>query len=602
MKENKDDLIKAEVGDLHPTKPWIYVEFKPGEFDWRNISGKVGKEVHEKFYGAGSSPDDPAFSKPALKTPSRPTKSQIGSAKARSGKKGMTGDKLKAWAKTATEKDLLKLANGAGVNAGTRLTTYNELQDRGYDVSKINTSGGLDVLLNMTNTPTTTAVDPTVKTAPPVKAAIQPTTDTRKYRDEGKDDTEEMAAARAELNAILSDFDENQVTEQWYLDKNDTRVKKLFNLRTKAGRIKYDIFTDVKKRQEPNYQTPVQVVQRLNNQYLEFLENTDQRFMISAGGAGIGKTYGFKKMAEILNYQPFNGLEHSPGDSDYDYFEAPDVKSGKQLLEILHAHNGKVILFDDNDSILKRIDCSAVMKKATAGSDRRILEDPESKLKNFEFTGRIMVMSNLDMTELGQENEDARAVLSRAMMTSEIYLTVPETIEAIEHRYQEYEFPEASRLDDPNEDFEERKAIFDMISENRNNIDPSTFTVRSFARMINTKRMIERGNERRSVAQISDQIGSEEQDWRVEALAVITKSDTVDELGFNDDSGFEKAESVKAPDRVKEARFARANDDGVDYSIDYDEEDETDGGLIKAVSFYDSMDMDIEKAESLLFD
>lgn len=599
MKENKDDLIKAEVGDLHPTKPWIYVEYKPGEFDWRNISGKVGKEAHEKFYGSGSD----GGSKPAVKTPSRPTQSQITGAKARSGKKGMTGDKLKVWVKSASEPDLLRLANGSGVNAGTRLTAYNELKDRGYDLSMINVSGGLDTLLNMTNTPVTTPSKPIA--APKEKPVdIPKEKEGRKYRDAGKDDTEEMAAARAELEEVLAGFDESAVTDQWYLDKGDDRVKKLFNLKTKAGRIKYDMFTDVKKRQEPNYQSPVEVVQGLNNRYLEFLENTSQRFMISAGGAGIGKTYGFKKMAQTLNYQPFNGLEHNPGDGDYDYFEAPDVKSGKQLLEILHAHNGKVILFDDNDSVLKRTDCSAIMKKATAGSDVRILEDPASKLKNFEFTGRIIVMSNLDITELGQENEDARAVLSRAMLTSEIYLTVPETIEAIEHRYQEYEFPEADRLDDPNEDFAEREAVFNMISENRHNIDPQHFTVRSFARAINAKRMIERGNKRRADAQISDQIGSEEQDWRIEAMAVISKSNSVDELGFNDDSGFEKSETVKAPDKEKEVRFARANDDGVDYSIDYDPEDKTDGGLIKADDngFYDNMDMDIEKAESLLFD
>ena len=51
-------------------------------------------------------------------------------------------------------------------------------------------------------------------------------------------------------------------------------------------------------------------------------------------------------MAELLNMKPFEEGD-SPGDGDYDIFEAPEANSGKQLLNILKAHNGKIIMHNN---------------------------------------------------------------------------------------------------------------------------------------------------------------------------------------------------------------------------------------------------------------
>ena len=66
-------------------------------------------------------------------------------------------------------------------------------------------------------------------------------------------------------------MDGNKITEKWYLDRNDDRVKKMFNLKTKEGRIKYDQFVYKMKKKEKDYKNPVEVVQDLNEQYLELL-------------------------------------------------------------------------------------------------------------------------------------------------------------------------------------------------------------------------------------------------------------------------------------------------------------------------------------------
>ena len=372
MVKNNDVIEKAvqrKVGDMHPNGKWVWTEYKPGKFDWRppkkNAAGAAG----------GSSSGSSDTGKKTTATTSKTTS-------AKSGAKPMDSQKLVQWAATTSDDNLLKVANSKNGNAQMRMIAYKQLESRGFDMSKVDTSGTLGQLMKMT------------------KQGSSKQTSTSS----GDDDTVSGAAAGASVD-IDDDSDEggdddSQITEKWYLNKNDERVKKRFNLKTKEGRIKYDQFVYKEKKKEPDYKDPVEVIQDLNEQYLEFLDNPEQRFMISAGGAGVGKSYGFNKIAELLNMKPFEEGDQ-PGDDDYDIFEAPDVNSGKQLLGILKAHNGKIIVFDDNDKVLRRADCASVMKKATATTGKRIVGDPDDIKSNFEFTGRIMIMTNKDLNSLG---------------------------------------------------------------------------------------------------------------------------------------------------------------------------------------------------------
>ena len=391
------------------------------------------------------------------------------------------------------------------------------------------------------------------------------------------DSDDDVASAADDADVDIDDDSDggvegHKITEKWYLDRNDDRVKKMFNLKTKEERIKYDQFVYKMKKKEKDYKNPVEVVQDLNEQYLEFLDNDEQRFMISAGGAGIGKSYGFNKMAELLNMKPF-GEGDSPGDGDYDIFEAPDVNSGKQLLNILKAHNGKIIVFDDNDKVLKRADCASVMKKATATTGRRVVGDPDDVKQNFEFTGRIIIMTNKDLSQLA-ESEDTKAIISRAMMVSEIYMTVPETIEVMESRYQDYEFPSAPRLDDEGDDKKERNEIMNLIKKNQKNIDPSQFTTRTFQEILTNKRKVDKANEKRANPAFAALIGSKAKDWEEVALGVLTKA------AMNDSIASEPSEElIKAEETLFEKGYC-PEDDGVDYTVD--EPEEEDDEVIKA--------------------
>lgn len=553
--ETIEKAVSRQVGDTHPNGKWVWTEYKPGKFDWRPIKGKKAQQSGD---GSSSGGEDDGATK---KTPSKPSASQIAGAKAKAGKP-MNSQQLLVWAQKTSDDNLLKVANSKNGNAQMRKIAYDALEQRGFDMSQVDTSGTLAQLMKMTG-----------------KKGAAATSD---------DDDEDTVATAAEGADVDIDGNEEedgdpskpgfQITEKWYLDKNDDRVKKAFNLKTKEGRIKYDQFVYKMKKKEKDYKNPVEVVQDLNEQYLEFLDNDEQRFMISAGGAGIGKSYGFNKMAELLNMKPFEEGD-SPGDGDYDIFEAPDVNSGKQLLNILKAHNGKIIVFDDNDKVLKRADCASVMKKATATTGRRVVGDPDDVKQNFEFTGRIIIMTNKDLAALS-ESEDTKAIISRAMMVSEIYMTVPETIEVMESRYQDYEFPSAPRLDDEAADKKERDEIMNLIKKNQKNIDPSQFTTRTFQEILTNKRKVDKANEKRANPAFAALIGSKNKDWKEVALGVLTKA------AMNDFGGVEPSDELLKAEEVLFEKGECPEDDGVDYTVDEPEEE---------------ID-DVEKAEEVLFD
>jgi hypothetical protein len=565
----KNDFIekgKWNVGDqkmFHGTLHYVK-ELKPdGSPKWARVKGSKGTSNDVSSVSSNTTPSKPSI-------PSKPTAAQIANVKAKSGK--MDTADLAEWASKTSEANLLKIVNNPNGKANMRKVAYDELVGRGYDKSKIDTSGTLDSLIKMLGSGGNSSNDNVTPTN------SQATIDINAFSGGGSDDDEIM--------------------EKWYLDKSDPRVKKMFNLNTKGGRIKYDKFVYKMKIKEPDYQNPKEVMDDLSEQYYEFLSNKKQRFMISAGGAGIGKSYQFNKIAEILNFRDFTPVKpdgsqgNSPGDEDYDIFEAPQVQSGKQLLKILKTHNGKIIKFDDNDNVLFRADCSAVMKKATATNGRRILGDADDVTTNFEFTGKIVVMTNKDLVQLS-ENSDTKAIISRAMMVNDIQMTVHETIEVMKKRIYDYDFEAAPHLPDKKDDEKERKDILDVIEKNENNIDPATFTTRTFERMILAKRRIEHANEGRKNPELAKHMGSKMKDWKVEVLKELMKAENP-EFGFIDT----KNEILKSNNN------SRAFDDGVDYEVD-DEEP----SLEKAESMllFDNDDkiamsgeMSLSEAESLL--
>nr|DAG32919.1 MAG TPA: ClpB protein [Caudoviricetes sp.] len=494
-----DNIQKAKhnVGDHHPTQPWVWTEYKPGKFNWRvdkNAKPKDNADTGKQSTGGGAT-------------------------------------SLEEWAKRTTDDNLLKVVNNPKGNAQLRQIAYNELKSRNADLSQVDTSGTLATLLKMT-----TQQDP-----------VAPTN----------------AAAKVDINDGEGGNDDGEIVEDWFLNPDDPRIQKKFNkLQSRQDRIAYDRFVYAMKKKDPDYQPPVEVMYDLNRQYLEFLDNKEQRFMISAGGAGIGKSYGFKKIAELLNKRPFDAETDAPGDGDYDYVELGDINSKKQLLGVLKAHNGKILLFDDTDSVITRADLASIMKKATSASGKRVVGDPDDVKSNFVFTGRIIIMTNKDLVNLAK-NEDTKAIISRATLTSEVYLTVDETIEVLKDRYEDMDVPQQPHLDDPEEDKQERKELFDLIVKNKNKIDPAKFTTRTFGTILSEKRSADRANKRaKQGGQWTNLIGSQQKEWERAAVRALTKGlayEAIQPVETSDDISkaealLSDAESLEKADFTEEQR------------------------------------------------
>lgn len=86
------DLEKARtVGDIHPTHSnWVWTEYKPGKFDWRNTGGRV----HKKTQAVNTSPNNASASKSKVSDKNKPEQS---SKPTKSNKTTPDFSKLKKW-------------------------------------------------------------------------------------------------------------------------------------------------------------------------------------------------------------------------------------------------------------------------------------------------------------------------------------------------------------------------------------------------------------------------------------------------------------------------------------------------------------------------
>lgn len=326
------------------------------------------------------------------------------------------------------------------------------------------------------------------------------------------------------------------------LDPDDTEwsnpdyVKKKFGgLQTKAQRIAADEFVHQKKTSQDNYTPPIEEINDLNGMYYNFLQ-TDSPLMIVSGGAGVGKTYNFHKIAEIAGKKPFDPENDEPGDEDYDYVEAPEIKSEAQFAQVLKEHNGKTILFDDSDNVLKEPNTLGMMKKATASGGKRIIgkksTNKNSNVDPFEFKGKIVFLTNMTANKL-TKNPDIDAVYSRSVK-KDIQFTKKEQLSFIGRIKDLADFTGVERLDDPNEDKKERKEVFQIIADNIDNIDPQKFNSRTLMEALQTKRTAERVNNAfkdENLGQtLATQAFGKKRDWEKEIEKLLTKGQNIDNL------------------------------------------------------------------------
>lgn len=143
--------------------------------------------------------------------------------------------------------------------------------------------------------------------------------------------------------------------------------------------------------------------------------------LIAYGSGGVGKTYTVTQELEKAGKKIYNPEKHSPGDSSYDYVKITGKMTPAAVYARMYEHNGKILLFDDCDSVLQDETSINLFKGAldTSG-DGSIDWGSSKKMKDsdgldipqtFAFTGRAMFISNLDID--GKAGENLQPIISR---------------------------------------------------------------------------------------------------------------------------------------------------------------------------------------------
>lgn len=168
------------------------------------------------------------------------------------------------------------------------------------------------------------------------------------------------------------------------------------------------------------------------NERFDFLEKSVlmvasevQPSIIISGSGGLGKTYtvrntlegcGFGDASEdSLNLNPYNSFVFIKGFS-----------TAKNLYRTLYNHNGCIIVLDDIDNILRDPVAINLLKACLDSYDKRVVSwGAESKgddnlPKSFEFTGRIIFITNIPSEKIDQAIRSRSLVVDVSMTREEM--------------------------------------------------------------------------------------------------------------------------------------------------------------------------------------
>lgn len=167
------------------------------------------------------------------------------------------------------------------------------------------------------------------------------------------------------------------------------------------------------------------------SQFVGMIKRKVMNSMIITGDGGLGKTY------TVINTLKQMGLkELGVGDYDGDFVVIKGYSTAKAMYRTLWENNGKIIIFDDADSVHKDPIGANILKGALDSEPKRVITwgaefARDEELPNrFEFTGQVIFISNLPLVKFPQ------ALLSRSMKV-DLTLTTDEKVERIAHVFNE---------------------------------------------------------------------------------------------------------------------------------------------------------------------
>lgn len=147
--------------------------------------------------------------------------------------------------------------------------------------------------------------------------------------------------------------------------------------------------------------------------FADLVIKNSAKSLIIVGEGGLGKTYLVKSRLE----------EMGKDDEDFKFLKGYCTPRG--LYNFLYDNNGKTVIFDDCDSVLKDKTSSNILKSALDSYDERIISWSAKMPKSseyppeFEFTGNIIFISNLAKKDVPQPLITRSYVVDLTMTTDE---------------------------------------------------------------------------------------------------------------------------------------------------------------------------------------
>ncbi len=158
-----------------------------------------------------------------------------------------------------------------------------------------------------------------------------------------------------------------------------------------------------------------------------------QPSLVVTGGAGMGKTHLVKETLSQM------GLVES---TDFVHFKGRATPAG--LFITLYENSDKIIVLDDCDSVFKDDDAVNILKGALDSYDVRKISYISTKLlkdafggevpRHFEFTGRIIFISNISQSKLDEAIRSRSFVADIDMTQEQMFTRIEQLMPAMETR------------------------------------------------------------------------------------------------------------------------------------------------------------------------
>jgi len=186
-------------------------------------------------------------------------------------------------------------------------------------------------------------------------------------------------------------------------------------------------FMSVKQQQDP--QVMFDNIERLT----KMVGKGIQPSLVITGGAGMGKTHLVKGTLEGM------GLRES-----YDFVHFKGRATAAGLFITLYENSDKIIVLDDCDSVFRDDDAVNILKGALDSYDTRKISYITSKAlkdeygsevpRHFEFTGRIIFISNISQSRLDEAIRSRSFVADVDLTTDQMFTRMEQLLPTMESR------------------------------------------------------------------------------------------------------------------------------------------------------------------------